>query len=46
MSTWTNQEKKEGAPSITYEESGVTYEDPVYQYNGQVTENWTNQTKN
>lgn len=46
MSTWTNQELKENAPSITYDEAGVTYDDTRYNYIGQLAENWTNQTKN
>lgn len=46
MSTWENQELKEGAPSQDYEEAGVTYDDANYNYDGILTEQWTNQTKN
>lgn len=46
MTTWTNQELKEGAPSISYEETGVSYNDASYNYEGVLTEQWTNQTKN
>lgn len=46
MTNWDNQEKKEGSPSISYEEDGVTYEDERYNYAGELAENWQNQTKN
>jgi hypothetical protein len=43
MTTWINEEKYEGSPSITYEESGVNYDDN-YNYNGQAITVWTNET--
>lgn len=46
MSTWDNTERLANAPSITYDEAGVLYDDIDYNYNGQVKETWTTPTKN
>lgn len=46
MSSWDNLERLENAPSITYNEVGVTYNDEDYNYIGQVKETWTTETKN
>jgi len=45
MINWTNQEELENSPSITYDEVGVIYDDPLYNYNGQLLTNWNNQNK-
>lgn len=46
MATWTNDNKLSGQPSITYNESGKTYNEANVQYNGKVQTTWTNDTKN
>lgn len=45
MSTWTNEQKLEGAPSTTYNNAAVTYNQANINYNGQTIPVWTNETK-
>lgn len=42
MTTWTNEERYEGADSITYDEATATYDDN-YNYKGQEITVWTNE---
>ncbi len=42
MSTWNNIDKLEGAPSITYNQSTVTYSSSLYNYVGQILSRWFN----
>lgn len=46
MSDWTNTEKLAGAPSVTYNDASVTYNNENYNYSGQVKVVWSNQTEN
>lgn len=43
--TWTDQEKLATQTSITYEQSGDTYDQANTQYNGKTRATWTDQTK-
>ena len=45
MSTWNNTDKLEGAPSITYNDSSVTYNSSLYNYIGQLLTRWFNAIK-
>jgi hypothetical protein len=45
MATFTNEEKYGQAPSITYEQTGVTYDNTAYNYQGQLTTIWVNEPK-
>lgn len=42
---WNNQPKLEGAPSIVFNEAGVTFNDILYNFNGQLLTAWNNQQK-
>lgn len=44
--TYTNQPKYSGQTSITYNESGKTYNNAGYMYAGKLGTIFTNQTKN
>lgn len=46
MTTWTTEEKLSGATSITYDEVGVTYNDPLYNYNGKSISQWDTDDRN
>lgn len=41
--TWANEQRQAGAPSITYNEVAVTYNQAARNYNGQITPVWTNE---
>lgn len=43
---WTNEEKLAGVASITYEQSGVTYNDVRYNYNGKSIPIWDTDDRN
>jgi hypothetical protein len=43
MTTWTPEERMEGATSTTYDDANLTYDAVNYNYNGQVIPVWTNE---
>lgn len=46
MTTWTKEEQLVGISPITYEESGVTYDDQRYNYNGKLVPQWDTDNRN
>ena len=43
MTTWTNEQLLEGVASVNYDDATVDYDDN-YNYNGQATTVWTNES--
>lgn len=46
MTTWTNQQPLSGQTPISYNQSGVQYNQILYTYSGKLKASWSNQTKN
>lgn len=46
MTTWSNETKYAGQSSITYNESGKTYNEATYNYNGKVAPIWSSGSRN
>ena len=42
--TWTPEERYDGAPSSSYDEATLNYDMSNYNYNGQEITVWTNET--
>lgn len=45
MAEFTNEKKYGQSVSITYNESGITYDNLNYAYEGQLATIWTNESK-
>ena len=46
VTTWTNEELLSGQISISYNETGVTYNDIRYNYNGKEVPQWDTDNRN
>lgn len=45
MSTWTDQQFKEGGESQTWADADVLWADPLYEWDGQTSTTWSDETK-